>query len=214
MPLRGADLAGPCHACAFFSDAEEEYRVLLPFAADCAHCSERCLQFLDPTHVHQRQQRLAAAGIDVAGARETGHFELRTWEDSYLRDGHFDVDDMLALIEETLRTGRRFGRTRVWADMGWALRGLPGSDHLAEYESRVNPVVERGNDVVICVYEHGRHSAAVVMDILRAHPMVLVGDALQPNPLYVPTEQFLDDLRQRRSARPGLRSEGAAGEPG
>jgi hypothetical protein len=103
-------------------------------------------------------------------------------------------------------SGRRFGRTRLWANMEWALRGLPGSDDLAEYESRLNSVVERHNDIVICVYAQGKYSASLMMDILRAHPMVVVGDVVQHNPLYVPTEQFLEDLRQRRAARPGLRS--------
>lgn len=207
--LKDAGLVGPCHACAFFSAPEEEYRVLLPFAVDCAHCSERCLQYLDPAHVQDRYERLANAGIDVARASDTGHLELRTWDDVYLRGGQFEADGMLALIEDTLRRGRPFSRTRLWANMGWALQGLPGSDQLTEYESRLNPILERTNDVVICAYEHGRYSAAVVLDILRAHPLVLVGDVLQPNPLYVPTERFLEDLRQRRAARPGLRSTGS-----
>lgn len=206
MRLRSADLDGPCHACAFFSDPEEEYRVLLPFAADCARCGERCLQYLDPARAQERHDRLADAGIDVDGAAETGHFELRTWDEVYLRGGQFDPDDMLVMIEDALRKGRPFGRTRLWANMEWASQGLPGSDQLVEYESRLNPVVEAGNDIVICAYEHGKYSASVVMDILRAHPLVLVGDVLQRNPVYVPTERFLDDLRQRRAARPGLRS--------
>jgi hypothetical protein len=113
---------------------------------------------------------------------------------------------MLALIEETLSSGRRFGRTRLWANMEWVLKSFPGSDSLAEYESRLNPIIEKHNDVVVCAYEHGKYSASVVMDILRAHPMLVVGDTLQANPLYVPTERFLDDLRERRGHRPGLRS--------
>jgi hypothetical protein len=206
VPLHGGDLVGPLHACAFFADREEEYRSLLPFAADCAHCGEGCLQYVDPARERERVERLAAAGIGVGKAAARGQVELRTWDDVYLRGGRFDQDEMLALIEEAMRHGRRFGRTRLWADMGWALGGLPGSEDLIEYESRLNPLVEQHDDVVVCVYEHHKHSASVVMDILRTHPMVLVGDVLQQNPLYVPTERFLADLRQRRAARAGLRS--------
>jgi hypothetical protein len=204
--LNSDDLVGPYHACGFFDDAEDEYRVLLPFATDCAQCGEKCLHYLDAARHQERLQRLAEAGIDVHESSENGRLEVRTWDNAYLRGGRFDPDEMLALIDETLSSGRRFGRARLWANMEWVLKALPGSDSLAEYESRLNPIVEQHDGVVICAYQHGKYSASVVMDILRAHPMLVVGDMLQPNPLYVPTERFLDDLQQRRAARPGLRT--------
>jgi hypothetical protein len=35
------------------------------------------------------------------------------------------------------------------------------------------------------------------MDILRTHPMVIVGGVLQTNPFFVPPDEFLRELRQR-----------------
>lgn len=206
MRLTETGLVGPCHACAFFSDPEEEYRVLLPFATGCAHSGERCLHYVDAGRKQERLSRLTAAGLAVCEEAAGGKVELCSWDNAYLRGGHFDPDEMLALIVETMRVGRSFGRTRLWANMEWVLQASPGSERLIEYESRLNPVLEGHNDVVICVYEHGKYSASVVMDILRTHPMVLVGDEVQPNPLYVPTELFLEDFRQRSAARPGLRN--------
>jgi hypothetical protein len=203
----GGDLVGPLHACAFFRDPDEEYRTLLPFAAHCAHRGERCVHYIDPLREQAQAERLARAGIVVAKGGGPGQLELRNWDDVYLRGGRFDQDAMLELIEAEMRGGRSFGRTRVWANMEWALQGLPGCEDLVEYESRLNPVVEKHSDIVICAYEHGRYSASVVMDILRTHPMVVVDEELRQNPLYVPTELFLLDLRQRRGPRPGLRSD-------
>jgi hypothetical protein len=48
------------------------------------------------------------------------------------------------------------------------------------------------------VYDLNRHSGSVVMDILRTHPMVIIAGVLQENPLYVPPDEFLQDLRQRK----------------
>jgi hypothetical protein len=39
------------------------------------------------------------------------------------------------------------------------------------------------------------------MDALRTHPVVIVGGLLQENPFFVPPDQFLLELRERRSAR-------------
>ena len=36
------------------------------------------------------------------------------------------------------------------------------------------------------------------MDILRTHPMVIIGGILQENPLYVPPDEFLRELKSRK----------------
>lgn len=36
------------------------------------------------------------------------------------------------------------------------------------------------------------------MDILRTHPMVIIGGILQENPFFVPPDTMLEELRQRR----------------
>ena len=41
---------------------------------------------------------------------------------------------------------------------------------------------------------------STVVDIMRTHPMVIIGGMLQRNPFYVPPEQFL--LEQRRRTGP------------
>ena len=42
-----------------------------------------------------------------------------------------------------------------------------------------------------------RFGANVVMDILRTHPMVIIGGILQQNPFFVPPDEFLRELRER-----------------
>jgi hypothetical protein len=42
---------------------------------------------------------------------------------------------------------------------------------------------------------------AITMDILRTHPVVIIGGVLQENPFFVPPDQFLHKIRERRSAR-------------
>jgi hypothetical protein len=40
------------------------------------------------------------------------------------------------------------------------------------------------------------------MDILRTHPMVIVGGVLQANPFWVPPAEFLRELESRVDRRP------------
>jgi hypothetical protein len=39
------------------------------------------------------------------------------------------------------------------------------------------------------------------MDIMRTHPMVIIGGLLQENPFFVSPDDFLAELRQRRASR-------------
>jgi hypothetical protein len=39
------------------------------------------------------------------------------------------------------------------------------------------------------------------MDVVRTHPLVIVGGLLQENPFFVPPDQFLRELRDRGAYR-------------
>jgi hypothetical protein len=45
-----------------------------------------------------------------------------------------------------------------------------------------------------------------VIDIMRTHPMVIIGPILQQNPFYIPPAEFLRELRGRRALRNASRS--------
>jgi hypothetical protein len=49
------------------------------------------------------------------------------------------------------------------------------------------------------MYETARFGGDVVLDIFRTHPTVLVNDVVYDNPLFVPPDEFLKELRARRS---------------
>ena len=190
----------PCHACAFFNSRDEEYELLLPFSKSGAEAGERLFQVVDKAHLEERRLRLAEAGIDVPAAESNGQLEIRPWENAYLRGNRFDQNAMLELIQEVLKAGRSSGfpLTRLWANMEWALDDLPGVHDIVEYETRLNHFLPNYNDVVVCTYDLSKFSAPVVMDIMRTHPQVIVGGLLQTNPFYVPPDQFLAELSQRR----------------
>ena len=153
QPIRfaGSILGTRRHVCAFFHSADEEYHVLLPFIKDGFERGEKAFHIVDPKLRAEHRRRLESAGIDVASAETSGQFELRNWADAYLRDGHFDQERMLALIEEILDAGPQqgFALTRLVAHMDWALEDFPGVDDLVEYETRLNYLLPRYKDPVI-----------------------------------------------------------------
>jgi hypothetical protein len=203
ISLAGSQLGETRHVCAFFNSEEEEYRVLLPFIKDGFECGDKAVHVVNPGQHHDHLERLAAVGIDPAAAAQKGQFELLTNTEAYLRDGRFDQDRMLEAFER-LASGNATGGfplSRIVCRMDWAVEDRSHIDNLVEFESRVNEVWRRHDDAVICTYHLSKFGGDTVMDIMRTHPLVIIGGILQQNPFFVPPEEFLREVRDRRSRR-------------
>jgi hypothetical protein len=208
VEFAGGNLGGHRHICALFNSADEEYRVLRSFLKDGFDRGDKAFHLVDPELREEHLRRLAEAGINVQEAMDTGQLEVRRWQDAYLRGDHFDQDAMLALIEEVLQSADAAGYplTRLVAHMEWALLDKPGIDNLVEYETRLNYVLPRYDDPVVCTYDLSKFPASLVMDIMRTHPVVIIGGILQENPFFVPPDQFLLELRERQAVRKSART--------
>ena len=203
IPFAGSRLDEVRHVCAFFNSAEEEYRVLMPFIKDGFARGDRAVHVVKPEDRSDHLRRLVAAGIDPDAAPRSGQFELRSNTETYLRDGRFDQDRMLEAFEQ-MGSGNATGGfplSRIVCHMDWAAEDRSHLETLVEFESRVNDVWSRHDDAVICVYDLARFGGKMVIDMIRTHPMVIVGGILHQNPFYVPPEEFLRELRERRAGR-------------
>jgi hypothetical protein len=199
----GISLGRHRHICAFFNGFDEQHRVLGSFIKEGFERGDKAFHLVDPELWEDHLKWLAEAGIDVVQAMRTGQLELRRWRDAQLRGECFDQDAMLALLEEIFQSGAASGYplTRLIGQMEWALVDKPGVDDLLEFETRVNYLLAKYNDPAICTYDLSKFSASMVMDIMRTHPVVIIGGVLQENPFFVPPDEFLLELRERRSPR-------------
>lgn len=176
--------------------------MLLPFIKDGFACGDKAIHVVNPNQRLDHMQRLAAVGIDAARAQQTGQFELKTNTEVYLRDGSFDKDRMVEVFEQVASASVKAGfpRSRIVCRMDWVVeRGSYAHDVVA-FESRVNEVWDRHEDAVICTYYLKKFGGDTVIDILRTHPMVIIGGILQQNPFFVPPQQFLREFHGRRAA--------------
>lgn len=198
IAFAGCELAETRHVCAFFNSDEEAYQVLLPFIADGFRCNHKAVHIVNPGEDRAHRERLTAAGIDLHGAEQLGQFDLKINTEAYLHEGRFDPDRMLGVFEHVATQPSPYPLSRIVCSMDWAAGDAPCIDRLIEFESRVNNLWQRTEDAVICVYNLDKFSGDTVIDIMRTHPMVIIGGTLQRNPFYVPPEQFLQELRERR----------------
>lgn len=213
--LAGRTLKETRHICAFFNSREEQNKVLMPFFKEGIDRGEKVFHIVDARLHGEHLNACRDCGIDVEEAEKNGQLEVRHWEDAYLKDGYFDGDRVTNILEEVIESNReKYKLTRLMGNMEWALETAPGVTDIVEYETRLNYVLDKYPDPVICVYDLNKHSGSVVMDILRTHPMVIIGGVLQENPLYIPPDEFLKELQQRKDDRQKGHSEQETGSNG
>jgi hypothetical protein len=190
------------HICAFFNSIDDQHRVLRPFMKDGFDRRDKAIHLVDPERREEHLRWLAEAGIHVDEAMSTGQLEVWSWQDGPLRGDRFDQKIWLASFEQALKSGPAAGyaQTDFFAHMEWGLADFPGLDDFIEFETRVNYVVPKYENAAICAYDLSKFNASVVMDALRTHPLVIIGGLLYENPFFVPPDELLAEIRERRPA--------------
>jgi hypothetical protein len=87
--------------------------------------------------------------------------------------------------------------TRLTAHAEWIAEDWPGSHDFIEYQSRLNYILPRHRDAVICQCKLSKFDAKYAMDVMRTHPVIIIGGIVQENPFYLPPDEFQRELRKR-----------------
>ncbi|HZY62355.1 MAG TPA: MEDS domain-containing protein [Edaphobacter sp.] len=200
ISLAGSHIDDCRHVCAFFTSEEEEYRVLMPFIREGFSCGDKAVHVVDPSQREEHLQRLATVGIDTSEAQASGQLEILNNTEAYLKDGRFDQDRMLEAFKRMASGNSKddFPLSRIVCRMDWAVGDQFRIQNVIEFEARVNHIWSQHDDAVICTYHLAKFGGDVVVDILRTHPMVIIGGILQRNPFYIPPDEFLYEYRQRQ----------------
>jgi MEDS: MEthanogen/methylotroph, DcmR Sensory domain len=89
--------------------------------------------------------------------------------------------------------------SRTVCRMDWAAESRSFVGDVIEFEARVNVVWRRHDDAAIRTCHLAQFGGDAVIDIMRTHPMVIIGGILQRNPFFVPPERFVPEFRERRA---------------
>ncbi|WP_232078095.1 MEDS domain-containing protein [Burkholderia sp. THE68] len=189
------------HVCAFFNSRDEEYDALNPFYKQAVENGEKNFHIVDPANLADHEARLETAGIDVEECEACGQLEVITWPEAYLDDeGRFNKDRMLALVDRLTGSGRDkgFTRLRIMGNMDWAFGETPNAPELIAYEAEVNEIIERNRQPAVCVYDMAKLSGAMLMDVLRTHPLTLINGIVQENPFFIRPSEMIKELESRK----------------
>ncbi len=179
------------HVCYIYETEKEHKALLTPFLRQGLERGEKVVYIADTHTAKTIQDYLRDDGLKVKPYLTTGQLSIRGASEVYTRGGVFDPDAMIALLRAEIERALSEGHSalRVTGEMSWVLRGLPGSERLIEYENKLNTFFPGTRCLGLCQYDRQRFGAELLLDVVVAHPTVVLGAEIHSNPFYVlPTE--------------------------
>lgn len=197
--LCGETINGPVHICAFFDSRDEQYEILLPWIKEGLENNETVLTILERQLHNDHSSRLAQADIPVKKTVENGQLKIAATEDTYLDGGAFAAERMFNIVEGALKSAQNSSccKFRGYGEMQWALKNLPGTDELMEYEARLNLLTPKYECNILCIYDINKLSGRAVADILATHSHVIMNKKIHKNPHYIEPLELLKILIKR-----------------
>lgn len=175
------------HMCLVFRDETHRRKIVSKFVESGLLDDERVFYFADTAELSDVAAWLAALEVDVEPFLSGGSFTVDSAVSTYCPDGSFLPDRMYGTVKEAYNSScaSGYGRSRVTGEMSWALRGLPGSERLMEYESGINEVLKTHPITAMCQYDAGKFSGELIFQALQVHPYMVMDGQLVHNPYYL-----------------------------
>ena len=192
LGTNGLSLAPGTHICAFFRGVTERDEIMVPFLREGLRAGDKCTCIVDDGADAVRMALGADDGVRLADDRR--QLDMLSSKETYLRRGTFSTQEMLDYWEDAISTALRddeFSFARSAGETTWTLKELPGLFEFMTYEAQLNRFLPRYPQVILCLYDLDHFGGAVLVDILKTHPKVLMGGTILENLYYVPPDEFL-----------------------
>jgi hypothetical protein len=175
------------HVCSIHATEEEQLTVAAGFIADGIGRGDRGVYVAESAETILRfRAALGATGLDAGALAARGALIELTHAQTYLSDGRFDADRMLAMLgavaEQALAAG--FFGLRACGDMSWLAAAVPGCEQAAEYEARLNRILAGARICVLCQYHRRRLPPRAIDMALTTHSTAVVEGQLKFNPFF------------------------------
>jgi chemotaxis family two-component system sensor kinase Cph1 len=193
MPARRLVYQQGDHICTLYTSPAEQLAAAIEYVRGGLERGERCLYICGEHTPQQFRCALEAAGVDVSAEEERGTLVLVTKHEAHLQGGAFCPDRMIHMLDQAVLDALAAGFQGLCAagDMAWVLDEAPGTEHLAEYESRLNEFYSKNRALGLCQYS--RKMPEHILDhCLATHRLIRMdGPIALENPFYEPPQHAI-----------------------
>ena len=193
------------HICQLYSKVTEIPGVTARLMRVGLSLSEKCLFAAAPAQIKELRDELQKLQVDVNGVIEAGQLVLYEEREIFLAnngkrfDPYFLLSSHQTFIAQALREG--WQAVRISIDMTWLTKDIAAPEQILKYEAASDAVFTFQNAPIIALmhYDHSKLLPSLVVEMLKLHPISVVGKYIKRNPYYLNSEQYmLKILRHNR----------------
>jgi hypothetical protein len=198
---RRETIAARLHVCQVYSQPGEPIQTAAPLLRDGLRSRERCLVAASPARVEAVRAALRAAHVDVEVAVAADQLTFVVERADLLRDGRLDPYHLLSGHQTYIRRSLDAGwpAVRLVVDMTWLAGGAATVEQILKYEAAADAVFTFQQQPITALIQYSAAAVPgeVVVELIKLHPVMVVGRHINRNPYYVHSERYLHQLFQR-----------------
>ncbi|NLO26900.1 MAG: hypothetical protein GX113_01770 [Actinobacteria bacterium] len=187
------------HVCLIYESEEERRALMSKFVEAGLKDGEKVLYLTDVMRPEELLDWLSDLGVALPTGADSDRFTVADAESVYCRGGEFVPERMFEFWDELHQDSlaHHYPAVRATGETSWALRGIPGSERLIEYEALLNKALMTAPVTAVCQYDVNLFDGATIFEVLQVHPVMISRGQLVRNPFYVGPDEFLADRRRR-----------------
>jgi hypothetical protein len=195
------------HICQLYSKVTEIPSVTARLIRVGLSLSEKCLFVAAPAQIKEFREELHKLQVDVDAMTATGQLILHSEREVFLAHGkRFDPYLLLSshqtFTAQALRDGWQAARISI--DMTWLLKDIATPELILKYEAASDAVFTFQNAPIIALmhYDHSKLMPNLVVELLKLHPISVVGKYIKRNPFYLNSEQYMLKILRIHKEKP------------
>lgn len=184
------------HICQLYSKVNEIPGVTARLMRVGLSVSEKCMFAAAPAQVKELRDELQKLQVHVDELVEGGQLVLYEEREPFLAGGkrfdpYFLLSSHQTFIAQALREG--WQAVRISIDMTWLTKDITTPEQILKYEAASDAVFTFQNAPIIALmhYDHSKLLPSLVVEVLKLHPIAVVGKYIKRNPFYLNSEQYM-----------------------
>lgn len=185
------------HICQLYSKVTEIPGVTARLMRVGLSVSEKCMFAAAPAQVKELKEELQKLQVNVDELLASRQLVLYEEREPFLAnngkrfDPYFLLSSHQTFIAQALREG--WQAVRISIDMTWLTKDIATPELILKYEAASDAVFTFQNAPIIALmhYDHSKLLPSLVVELLKLHPIAVVGKYIKRNPFYLNSEQYM-----------------------
>lgn len=196
------------HICQLYNKTSEMVNVAASLIQTGLQNNEKCFYGGQSEAVAEVRAACEQLDVDVDAAIERGQLVFIDRREEFFQNKRFDPYFVLSqhqsFIAKAVKEG--WSAARGALDMSWVTEGSATPSQVLKYEAACDSVFTFQNSpvVIIVQYNYAKLAGEIVVELLKLHPLAVVGKYIKRNPYYVDSEEYFMRIvkidRERRMA--------------